>query len=89
MLEFYNSLIIEKTRMRFENFEKMMKNIYLFLIELDQFKKEYYHKIFYYTFLLKKKKNQNSIAMILGMDQSTVSRKLKEIENYILLKIKM
>ncbi len=41
MLDFYNSFIIEKDKISFEDFEKMMKSIYCFLIELDHFKNEY------------------------------------------------
>lgn len=68
--------------------KKEIDIVYTFLIELDKFKHENYHYIFYYTYMLKNKKNQGFIAMKLGMNQSTVSRKLKEIEEYIFLKEK-
>ena len=87
MMHFY-ILIKEKSKICFESYEKLVKSIYSFLIELDKFKNDNYHKIFYYTFMLKKKKNQSYIAMKLHMDQSTISRKLKEIQDYFLIKIK-
>lgn len=69
---------------------KEFKNkIYNTLKEFDIFKNDYYHQIFYFTYILKYPKTQTFIAMELGMDQSTVSRKQKEIENYIIKKIKI
>ncbi len=67
--------------------KELRNDIYSFLIELDKFRSDHYHEIFYYTYMLKEKKNQSGIAMILGMDQATVSRKLKEIQMYIQLKL--
>lgn len=67
--------------------EEFQNNIYLFLIELDKFKKESYHRIFYYSYLSKTKYSQEKIGKEIGMDQSTISRKASEIQNYIIVKI--
>lgn len=78
---------VKNQKISFENFEKVMHNIYLFLIEYDQFKNDYYHQIFDYVYIRKLKYNQAYIAQALGMDQSTISRKLNEIRKYIIIKL--
>lgn len=70
-----------------EAFHQCKIDIYNFLKEYDKFKKDSYHKIFYYTYLVKNKKSQEFMAMELNMNQSTISRKQRDIKNYILIKL--
>ena len=69
-----------------QNTHLFLNEVYHFLIEVDKFKNDIYHQIFYYAYLRKYKFTQNYIAMCIRTDQSTVSRKLKEIHQYMLLK---
>ena len=62
MMHLYKTLV-KNQKISFENFEKVMHNIYL-------------------------KYNQAYIAQALGMDQSTISRKLNEIRKYIIIKLR-
>ena len=87
MVHLYEILMQENQKISFEYFEKIMNNIYTFLIEYDKFKNDDYHKIYYYSYMRKFKYSQVYIAKNLGMDQSTISRKQTDIRKYIILKI--
>lgn len=88
MKKLYKNLVQSKVQMSFYQFKELLMRIYDVLIEIDKFKKDFYHQIFYYSYLVKNKKNQSFIAIEVGMDQSTISRKQKEIKDYIIVKLK-
>lgn len=69
-----------------EAYDSIIENAYIFFIEYDKFRKENYHQIILYWYKGKKRLTQGSIAKKLHMDQSTISRKIKEIESYINIK---
>lgn len=87
MMHLYETMIHQNYKILFEDFKILMHSIYEFLIEYDKFKNDNYHKIFHCSYMRKSKHSQANIGKDLGMDQSTISRKLNEIHNYILLKI--
>ncbi|MDE6414903.1 MAG: hypothetical protein K2K48_05770 [Anaeroplasmataceae bacterium] len=87
MMHLYEVLMKQNYKMLFEDFKILMNSVYKFLIEYDKFKNDNYHKVFHYSYMKKFKYSQAYIAKNLCMDQSTVSRKLNEIRNYIILKI--
>lgn len=88
MMHLYDALTKQNYKISLEVYEKVIHNTIKFLIEYDKFKNDIYHKIFYYAYLIQTKYSQENIGKELGMDQSTISRKMNEIQNYILLKIK-
>lgn len=75
------------SQIKLESLYHCLEQVYEVLKEFDKFKGDCYHQIFYYTYIWKRRENQQFLSIKLNMDQSTISRKQKEIKEYILLKL--
>lgn len=85
--EILKVLKMEASQIKLESLYHCLEQVYEVLKEFDKFKGDCYHQIFYYTYIWKRRENQQFLSIKLNMDQYNL-KKTKGNQRIYLVEIK-